>query len=207
MASCGRAAVIAAVGFLLIPTVALAQTPGRDPDWPCEQRLVPELAAAQMWRGPAPGSLPAGSRLAPALAALPEQLADPELAIDAVRDRVRSALDAVPAAERPAQLTLLFQATLESLNDKRGRMIEGLRRFTRRQRDLARRITTETRKATGLEQDPQAASQVADLRDAQAWDRRIYEERQKSTRALCDQPGLLERRAYAVAQGLAGLLR
>ena len=119
---------------------------------------------------------------------------------------MRSALATVPAAERPTQLTLLFQATLNSLNEKRGRMIAGLRRFTRRQRELARRITAETRQATALEQDQQAASQVADLRDAQAWDRRIYEERQKTTRALCDQPGVLERRAYAVAQSLTGLL-
>ena len=200
-----RAAVLAA-GLLVLPFAASAQLPGRDPDWPCEQRLNPELAAAQMWRGPSPAGLPQGSTLAPALGALPDQLADPDQALDAVRDRVRTALQAVPAAQRPTQLTLLFEASLQRLNAERGRMIEGLRRFTRRQRDLSGRIIAETRQATGLEQDAAAGAKVADLRDAQAWDRRIYEERQRSVRALCDQPGQLERRAYALAQGLVGLL-
>jgi hypothetical protein len=61
-------AIIALVaGFLAALNAHSAPPPAQDPDWPCQQRLVPHLAAAAYWNGPPLESLGdwrAGSEIA-----------------------------------------------------------------------------------------------------------------------------------------------
>lgn len=196
MGSLIRAGVACGVAALLAAGTARAQ--GTDPDWPCVQRLVPALAAGQMWQGETPAT--ADDSLAPLAGAL----ADPSRPLDALAPEVKGELDAAAPEARQAQAGRLFGAVLERVNAARGREIEGIKRFARSQRGLAERITARARELGPVTVDPALPAELDPDQAALAWDRRLFEERQRSVRTLCDQPVQLEQRAYAVARLLSG---
>ena len=168
-----------------------------DPDWPCIQRLVPRISAAQVWAGPEPD--PAAwqgdievSRLAAKLAARRTPLGEAEKLIEAFAE-------AQPKAAVNVKLTALFGRTLQVLNQDRASLVAGIKRFTARQRSLARRIR-ETR--AKLSEADESAPDEADLRELLTWDLRIFDEREKSMTYLCEQPVLLEQRAFALGRSV-----
>lgn len=201
----------ALVVVLLTPSAQGGMRPGAlqrpaDVDWPCVQVLVPSLYAGQMWRGPTPGVSPEAGGLEPGLAAFVPELAGRDVPLDGLEPRVGQALEGVPAEARIGQATLLFDEVLRAINSDRGGMIESIRRFARGQQGLADRITAGSREIAAVPQDASAPARLAELQAAQQWERRLYDERQRSLRQLCEQPVALEQRAYAAAQMLAGLL-
>ena len=176
--------------------------PQQDPDWPCVQRLVPELAAGQMWSGPEPA---AGFWAAdPEIAPLALRVADLAVPMDEVERLVAAFAAAQPAAERDSRLALLFAGTLEVLNGARAGEIEGIRRYARRQQALAQRIAEESAKLTGLPPGPDIAPppELADIKEARDWDLRVFEDRHRSLTHLCDRPVALEQRAFALARAI-----
>lgn len=174
-----------------------------DPDWPCIQRLVPRISAAQVWAGPPPeasmwqGDLEV-SRLASKLAARRTPL-------DETEKLVEDFADAQAPAALNDKLAALFGRTLQIINQDRASIIAGIKRFAKRQRQLAERIR-ETR--AELKDIRQEAAQEAngngavidDVRETLAWDIRIFDEREKSMTYLCEQPVLLEQRAFALGR-------
>jgi hypothetical protein len=201
--SLSRAA-LAAIALAASAGPGLAAQPGATPDWPCVQRLVPELAPAQMWTGKPLDQLPADAQLAPALHDLPQRLADRNLPLDEAKRLVDQALAQVPEAERDDQRALLFRDTLARLNDERGQMIAGIESFARGQRQLADRITAQGRELVQLRKDPAQAAAVQDETNARSWDMRVFDERQHSLRTLCDQPVQVDQRAFALAKIIEG---
>src|SRR3546814_20005015 len=49
-----RATTFLCLAILTLPAAARAAASSQDPDWPCSQRLVPRIVAAQVWAGPEP---------------------------------------------------------------------------------------------------------------------------------------------------------
>jgi hypothetical protein len=189
---------------ILTPLTARAQ-PAQDPDWPCVQRLVPELALGQMWSGPQP---PAAAWAAdPQISPLALTLARPEVAVEDATRKAQAFADAQPAEKRGERLALLFQGTLEIINGERSELIEGIRRYTRNQRALAERITTESAALADLPASPDAPvpEGLVPIKRARDWDIRIFEDRQKSLKYLCDQPVILEQRAFELARALQAM--
>ena len=174
-----------------------------DPSWPCVQRLVPELAAGQMW-GSSGAELPDGAKLAPALEQLPAQLADRSLPQEEAQRRIAEALAQVPEAERATQGALLFRETLRVINAERSDMINGIRRYAQRQQRLAQKISQDGRRLVELRRDPAQAEAEKDLAAERSWDMRVFEDRQRSLRVVCDQPVLLEQRAFAISRLIQG---
>jgi hypothetical protein len=190
----------------LLPRGAAAAM-GTDPDWPCMQRLVPELAAGQLWGATSLDDLPEGAKLAPALEQLPARLADRSLPTDEAQRLVEAALAQVPEAERTTQGALLFRETLRIINGQRGTMIVGIKRYAQRQQALAEKINQDGRKLVELRRDPARAEAQLELTSERRWDMRVFDERQRSLRAVCDQPVLLEQRAFAIARLIQGELQ
>jgi hypothetical protein len=189
--------------FLLLSSAANAASEG---DWPCIQRKVGELTAAQMWDGPELET-GAGWRDDAAIAALAAELAQRRMSIDAAAARIeRFAAGAGP--ERDAKLTALFARVLERINAERGRLVAGIERYARRQRDLAERV-----KAAGLAlaargAEPSAAptAPANEVEERLHWDTRIYDERQAALAYVCESPVLLEQRAFALAREIRSRL-
>ena len=178
----------------------------QDPDWPCVQRLVPELALGQMWNGPPP---PQGVFWQ----------SDPADLVPRARARGQAAGRghgrASTASPRPSppgsagqRLAFLFVAALEVINGDRAGQIDGIKRYARRQQALARRIAEESQKLGNLPPGPDVVPppELAEVKQARDWDIRVFEDRQRSLKYLCDQPVALEQQAFALARALESRL-
>jgi hypothetical protein len=175
-------------------------------DWPCVQRLVPELQAAQMWSGPPLDKGPAGTA-PPGIEPLAEELIDPGVPQETVEARVAAFAQILPADARASGLTALFRITLERLNAERGQLIAGVRRYARRQQQLADKIAGEIRELEAVRKAPDAdQARIDDLQAARDWDTRVYTDRQRQLGLVCDQPVRLEQRAFALARIIQGHL-
>ncbi|MFL5333815.1 MAG: hypothetical protein ACJ8H8_11690 [Geminicoccaceae bacterium] len=185
-------------GALLASAAAAMPALAQSEDWPCVQRLVPRLEAGQMWSGP-PVETPAQPSVE--MQELARRLIDPKVPPETVSAEVHAFRDRLPEAERPAAMGQLFALSLDWLNDERSSMIGGIQRYARSQRALADRIVAETREVESLEQaTPADATRLDGLRSTAAWDTRVFTDRQRSLRLVCDQPVLLEQRAFALAR-------
>lgn len=194
------------VAALLMATcrAAPAFAASGDPDWPCVQRLVPELAAGQMWSGKPLDELPAGAALDPSVATLPGELARRSVPLETAGARAAAALAAVPEARREDQKALVFRDTLAIINAERADLIAGIKRYARRQRQLAEKVTAGGRRLEELRSDPAQAVSFQGAKTELDWDTRVFDDRQRSLGSLCDQPVLLEQRAFALARTIKG---
>ena len=169
-------------------------------DWPCQQRLVPEIAAGMIWSGPPPGSVAADAD-DPKIRQLAANLAARRTPLEQASAEIDQFAKGLPEGHRNEQLTRLFAATLAIINRDRSSIVGGIKKYARNQQALADRISTTNEKMAQL-----ASGQVQE-RDALAaqreWDMRIYGDRRSSLTYLCDQPVVLEKRAFALARAIA----
>jgi hypothetical protein len=191
--------------LLMLAGVAPAGAqPAHDPDWPCLQRLVPELSAGMMWSGPPLNASGDGWDSDPELAQLAGQLAARRMPLDQASEAIDEYSEGLSPDARAEKLGALFAGVLELINGERSRTIAGIKSYARHQRQLAERITQENRRLDQLERDPQAGAQTeaADVRTQRDWDLRIYDDRNRALRQVCDQPVQLEQRAFALARAI-----
>jgi hypothetical protein len=181
---------------------AAGPSPGADPDWPCVQRLVPRVAAAALWPGPLPddGDWRAERDVA-ALVARVSPRSVPEGDGVAAIEGFAAPLD---AAARRRLLPLAFAGVLEETNKQRDGLIEQIRRFARRQRDLAegvRRLEAELR---AMPTDAGAA--WTELEQRHAFAAKSFTDAERTMRYACEAPVRLEGRLGAYARALAAAL-
>jgi hypothetical protein len=175
-----------------------------DPDWPCIQPKVPELAAAQMWPEPIPEGEPADAAEIDQLA---RQISQRRVSVDEATAAAAAFVEGVEGAEREARLGQLYAAVLEQINRERGAIIGGIGRYARHQAALSDRVEQEQLELAELEGDAEAdPERLEELRQKLAWDTRIFRERAQSLSYVCETPVLLERRAFELARALAGLI-
>ncbi len=199
----GRAA--APVGLLLLIAAARPGTAAEAEvaDWPCQQRLVPEIAAGMIWSGPALDSV-ADAAAEPTLRHLAGELAARRVSVEQASAQIDQFARGLPAEHKNERLTQLFAATLALINDDRSSIIGGIRKYARGQQALAERVAASNAQLANL-----AADQVKEreaLIAQRSWDMRIYDDRRSSLAYLCEQPVLLDQRAFALARAIAGHL-
>jgi hypothetical protein len=201
------ALVAAVLGFAHARSVAAAS--GQDPDWPCIQRKVSEISPAQVWSGPpfdtgdeAWRNDDAVAELAAAIASRRTEMADAKAKI--------ADFAAVSGADRNRRLTLLFAGILASINAERSSIMAGIGRYARRQHALAEKISGEAAALDRLPAQGGTNDEVArrqELSQAQEWDTRIFRERERSLRYVCELPTLLEQRAFALGKEVVAQLQ
>ena len=198
----GRAIALAlAVAWCAVNTKPVAAA-GEDPDWPCVQRLVPEIAAGMIWSGPPLDGVegepaPMIDQMASELAARRVPLAEAEAQVEAFA----STLD---REHEGKQLTRLFARTLEIINRDRTSIIQGIKKYARGERALAQAIADKNARLAALPAD-QIAEREA-ITAERDWDLRVYDDRRSALSYLCEQPVLLEQRAFALARSIAAHL-
>jgi hypothetical protein len=182
---------------------SVAAATGEDPDWPCVQRLVPEIAPAVIWAGPPLDSVDAGP--SPTIDQLAGELAARRVPLGDATEHVETFALTLAPEQKDEQLTRLFARTLEIINRDRSSIVQGIKKYARGQRALAETINAKNERLSDL-----PAAQVLE-RDTLAaerdWDIRIYDDRRASLTYLCEQPVLLEQRAFALARAIAGHLQ
>jgi hypothetical protein len=189
-------------GFFLIVIGMLASTQVALPaegDWPCVQRRVAELSAAQMWAGPPPDTAASRWRDDPPAASLAQTLAARRTSLDEANAAIARFAQAA-GSEKDAKLTLLFAGIFELINAERRRLIAGIERYAHKQQALANEINETSRiLRLGTNPDPQRAS----LEQKLQWDSRIYDDRNQALSYVCESPVILEQRAFALAHEIA----
>ena len=194
-----------ALALLVACGPALAQ-PKPDPDWPCVQRKVPTITIGAVWSGPDPAAAGEWGRDFQA-AALAQRLASRRTPI-AETDALVDAFAAEAGAERSQRLTRVFAGVHEIINGERAKLMAGIERYARGQRQLAERIREEAERVSAVRDavEVKAPKEQEELEQRFAWDRRIFEERNQALEYVCETPVLLEQRLFEISRKIQGRL-
>lgn len=193
--------ILLGMGLLTGPALAAAQD--ADPDWPCVQRLVPEVAGGMIWAGPPLDDVDEAA-LDQGAMALAGELAARRVPIEEAERHVEGYAASLEAGDKAEHLTGLFKTTLDIINDDRESIINGIKKFSHGQRTLAEKITAKNQELEAIERSEILKRDT--LTAERDWDIRIFEDRRQSLTYLCEQPVLLEQRAFALARTIAGHL-
>jgi hypothetical protein len=173
----------------------------RYPDWPCVQAKVPEISAAAVWAGP-PLDDEKAWESDQRVKDLVARLAPRRMPLDDAR-RIIAELVAGDAAAREARGKVLFAGLLDRLNRERSEVMNGIERLARRQREHAERLRADISELHKL-QDA-ASPDEARLREVASrveWGTRIFEDRNKTIRYVCEVPTLIEQRLFALGRAV-----
>jgi hypothetical protein len=173
---------------------ALAVDP-RYPDWPCQQLKVPEISIASVWAGPtldpADTAKPADEKEADLVA----RLAARRTPMDEARKLIAGYVVGTDA-ERQQRAKSLFGALYSTLNAQRDEVMNGIERFSRKEKTMADDIRAQTEKLRTMQDQASDPTKVQQLASQLAWQTRIFEDRRKSTSYVCDVPVIIEKRLF-----------
>jgi len=190
------------IALIAAATVRGATLPGEDPDWPCQQRLVPKLAAAAYWNGPPLDNV--GDWQGDAETAdLVRDLAPRRVSTEEGLSRIGTFAQSL-SGDRPRRLALAFRGLLEETDRERAALIERLKQIGRRQRDLADLVAQLGAELNSIPGDPtgDAAAQRVDLQQRHDFTARNFDEIQRTIRYACETPIALDARLGAWAKAL-----
>lgn len=172
----------------------------RNPDWPCQQIVVPSLSVAAFWTGPSIDPIDDSWKEDPAVADLVARLAARRTPIE---EAEKAAADFIVGseAEKKRKATLLFAGLFATLNSERSQVMDGIARFSRRQQGLRDKISMEL-SALRSQQDAahQDAAALDKLGNEIAWATRVFDERRTTIGYVCEVPSLIERRLFLLAR-------
>jgi hypothetical protein len=174
----------------------------RYPDWPCVQAKVPELSPAALWAGPPLDDAAKAWANDPKIRDLVPRLAVRRVPIEDAQKAVAEFMTG-SAAERAEKGKLLFAGVFERLNAERGEVMTGIERLARRQKDMADKIresVVELHRIQDLPAPEQAG--LEELSRQVEWSTRIFEDRRKTVRFVCEVPVLIEQRLGALARAI-----
>lgn len=183
--------------------VSAHATDPRYPDWPCEQPKVPELSPAAMWDGPSIADVGDKWREDANIQDLVALLAARRTPLDQAQ-KAAAAFVAEKPAERGQRAKELFAAVFETLNGERSEVMDGLERTARKEIDLGDKIKSDVAALRTLQDQPNAdPAKVKALADQVDWSTRIFEERRKTIRYVCEVPGTIEQRVFALGRAIS----
>jgi hypothetical protein len=189
------------MGSLVIALMVAAAPRSEDPDWPCQQRLVPKLVSAAYWNGPLDGQ--GDWRLDPEVAELVRELAPRRVTTE--QGLAKIALFARAAVgDRVSRLALAFRGLLEETDRQRAHLIERLKQIGRRQRELAELAARLASELDSIPRDAagETAAKRVDLQQRYDFTARNFEEVQRTIRYACEAPVGLDARLGAWARAL-----
>ena len=201
--NCSRCIVVAVVACWTQSAFALDP---RYPDWPCQQLKVPGIAIASVWNGPAieigEGAKPTDAKQAELVSRLAARRTPIEDARKLIADYIVGT-----GAEKQEKAKTLFASLYSTLNAQRDEVMNGIERFSRKQKAAADDIRAEARKLREMQDKPDAdPAQNEELVSRLAWQTRIFEDRRKSTSYVCDVPVLIEKRLFDLGNAIQGAM-
>jgi hypothetical protein len=172
----------------------------RYPDWPCAQAKVPEVSLAAVWAGPPLDDVSDKWKTDAKVSELVPRLAARRTPLEEAGKAIAEFLAA--SGPRKAEMgKFLFAGLFETLNAQRTSVMNGLERVTRKQREAAERIRTDTL-ALQAQRDASAPDQtkIDELDNQLIWETRIFEDRRRVIKFVCEVPTAIDQRLFALGR-------
>ena len=193
-------AVIGALFAVTTSTQLCFAADPRYPDWPCAQAKVPEISLAAVWAGPPLGDAEEKWKNDPKVSALVGKVAARKTPIDDAQKAITEFLSA-PGTDKVTTGKLLFAGLFEQLNAERSSVMGGLERVTRKQRQAADKIRTDTIALQALQDvTPPDQPKIDELGNQLVWETRIFEDRRRVVKFVCDVPTAIDQRLFALGR-------
>src|SRR5438128_8698695 len=171
----------------------------RYPDWPCAQAKVPEISLAAVWAGPPLDDVSGKWKEDAKVSALVAKLAARRTPLEEAQKAITEYLNG--AADKTGSGKLLFSGLFDSLNAQRSQVLNGLERVTRKQREAADKIRADTLALQALQgETPRDQAKIDDLGNQLVWQTRIFEDRRKVIKFVCEVPTAIDQRLFALAR-------
>ncbi|MDN4983989.1 hypothetical protein QY049_12200 [Bradyrhizobium sp. WYCCWR 13022] len=194
-----RTLAVAALAFAVSTVAAYAADP-RYPNWPCAQAKVPEISLAAVWAGPALDDAETKWKDDSKVSALVSKLAARKTPLDEAEKSVKEFLVG-SAADKTANAKLLFAGLFDTLNAQRSQVMRGLERVSHKQREAADKIREETIQLQALQDaTPRDDAKVDAMSNQLIWETRIFEDRRKVVRFVCEVPTTIDQRLFALGR-------
>jgi hypothetical protein len=172
----------------------------RYPDWPCAQAKVPEISLAAVWDGPDLGDAAGRWKDDARVSALVPRLAARRTPLDEAEKAITEFLSNSASGKNEAG-KLLFAGLFETLNAQRSSVMNGLERVTRKQREAAEKIRDDTLAFQALQDAmPPDQAKVDELGTQLVWETRIFEDRRRVIRFVCEVPTAIDQRLFALGR-------
>ena len=190
---------LAAMLISLSGAAAHAADP-RFPDWPCTQAKVPEISLAAVWAGPPLDDVQNKWKDDARVSALVAKLVARKTSLDEAERSVKEFL-AASGSDKAANAKQLFAGLFDTLNAQRSQVMNGLERVSRKQRAAADKIREETLQLHTLQgATPRDEAKVEALSNELIWKTRIFEDRTKVVRFVCEVPTTIDQRLFALGR-------
>ncbi len=194
-----RIVIMAALALATSNEAARAADP-RYPDWPCAQAKVPEVSLAQVWAGPSIDDVQSKWKDDAKVSALVAKLSARKTPLEDAEKAVKDFL-AASGSDKTTSAKLLFAGLFDTLNAQRSSVMSGLERVTRKQREAADRIRADTIELQTLQDaTPRDDAKIDTLSNQLIWETRIFEDRRKVVKFVCEVPTTIDQRLFALGR-------
>jgi hypothetical protein len=174
----------------------------RYPDWPCAQAKVPDVSLAAVWDGPALDDVADKWKNDTKVVALVPRLAARRTPLDEAEKAITEFLSDSSARKKEAG-KLLFAGLFDTLNAQRSSVMNGLERVTRKQREAAEKIRDDTLALQALQDaTPPDQAKVEELGNQLVWQTRIFEDRRRVIKFVCEVPTAIDQRLFALGRAI-----
>jgi hypothetical protein len=191
--------VIAALLFAASSVTGFAADP-RYPDWPCAQAKVPEISLPAVWAGPSLDDVQDKWKDDAKVSALVTKLAARRVTLE---DAEKETKDYLTAAGNDKAMAgkILFSGLFDTLNAQRSSVMNGLERVMRKQREQADKIRSDTIALQGMQSAASPdQSKVDELSNQLLWETRIFEDRRRVVKYVCEVPTTIDQRLFALGR-------
>ncbi|NVN84964.1 MAG: hypothetical protein HXX15_02645 [Rhodopseudomonas sp.] len=172
----------------------------RYPDWPCAQAKVPEISIAAVWAGPPLDEVGTKWKDDARINALVPVLAARKTPLDQAEKQITEFL-ANAATDKAMAGRLLFAGLFDTLNAQRSSVLNGLERVTRKQREAADKIRSDSLALQALQgASPPDQAKIDELGNQLVWETRIFEDRRRVIKFVCEVPTAIDQRLFALGR-------
>jgi hypothetical protein len=196
-----RTATLALLAVAASTGSCLAADP-RYPDWPCAQAKVPEISLAAVWAGPPLEDASDKWKGDAKVSALVSKLAARRIPIEEAQKDITEFLTG-STTEKTTTGKLLFAGLFDTLNAQRSQVMNGLERVMRKQREAADKIRSDTVALQALQDaNPPDQPKVDELGNQLTWETRIFEDRRRVVKFVCEVPTAIDQRLFALGRAI-----
>lgn len=174
----------------------------RYPDWPCAQAKVPDISLPAVWAGPSLEDAQSKWKDDAKVSALVAKLAARRTPLEEAEKEVKEFLGG-SASDKVTAGKLVFAGLFDTLNAQRAAVMSGLERVTRKQREAAEKIRSDTIALQGLQSEsPPNQPKIDELSNQLLWETRIFEDRRRVVKYVCEVPTEIDKRLFALGRAI-----